>query len=107
MRRILLLSFYDLPPHLKACLLSIYPEDCKIDSEYLVWKWIAEGFVPQETGKRVDQVSESYFNDLINRSLIQPVDIQCDGRAEGCRESMIWCLTLSYLCQPMRILRLY
>uniref|UniRef100_J3N7D8 Uncharacterized protein n=1 Tax=Oryza brachyantha TaxID=4533 RepID=J3N7D8_ORYBR len=81
LKRILLLSFYDLPPHLKTCLLylSIYPEDWKISSKILIRKWISEGFIAEDRCKRLDQVAESYFNELINRSMILPVDISYDG----------------------------
>uniref|UniRef100_A0A0E0MEK5 AAA+ ATPase domain-containing protein n=1 Tax=Oryza punctata TaxID=4537 RepID=A0A0E0MEK5_ORYPU len=87
LKKILLLSFYDLPPHLKTCLLylSIYPEDCKISPKKLIWKWIAEGFIAEDRCKRLDQVAESYFNELINRSMILPVNIAYDGSVQICQ----------------------
>ncbi|RCV18500.1 hypothetical protein SETIT_3G305800v2 [Setaria italica] len=84
---ILLLSYYDLPYHLTSCFLylSIFPEDCKISKEKLIWRWIAEGFIPDVIGQTLDQIGDNYFNDLINRSLIQPIDIMYDGTARACR----------------------
>lgn len=86
-RDILLLSYYDLPYHLKSCFLylCIFPEDCKIEREKLIWRWIAEGFITGEIGQPLDQVGDNYFNELINRSLIQPIDIMYDGTAKTCR----------------------
>jgi hypothetical protein len=75
MRDILLLSYWDLPQHLKTCLLylCIYPEDHHIPCEELKWKWIAEGFIATQWGN-LYQEAENYFNELVNRSLIQLVD---------------------------------
>lgn len=86
-RDILLLSYYDLPIHLKTCLLylSVFPEDYKIGREELIWRWIAEGFISEVKGQTLDQVAENYLNDLVNRSMIQPVDIKYDGRADACK----------------------
>nr|UBY06973.1 NBS-LRR disease resistance protein [Dasypyrum villosum] len=88
MKKILSLSYYDLPPHLKPCLLylSIFPEDCEIQKDWLIWRWLAEGFIQCDNKEtRPFEIGESYFNELMNRSLIQPAQINVEGTVVTCR----------------------
>jgi hypothetical protein len=88
MERILSLSYNDLPYHLKTCLLylSMYPEDSEIDMHQLVRRWMAEGFINIKSGtSSFAEEGECYFNELINRRLIQPAHIGLDGQVTSCR----------------------
>uniref|UniRef100_A0ACD5XH41 Uncharacterized protein n=1 Tax=Avena sativa TaxID=4498 RepID=A0ACD5XH41_AVESA len=87
MRQILELSFRNLPNHLKTCLLylGMYPEDHVIYKADLLRQWIAEGFVCAIPGLDAEDVALSYFNELINRSMIHPVGTDHNGEVLSCR----------------------
>uniref|UniRef100_A0A453QFA4 Uncharacterized protein n=3 Tax=Aegilops tauschii subsp. strangulata TaxID=200361 RepID=A0A453QFA4_AEGTS len=87
MRRMVFLSYNHLPSHLKSCFLylAIFPEDFEIQRTRLVERWIAEGFITARDGLSVEEVGNSYFNDLINRSIIQPSGVNIEGVVKSCR----------------------
>jgi hypothetical protein len=64
--------------------LSVFLEDYKIEKQCLINRWIAEGFIHEEEGRSKHEIGQGYFNDLINRSMIQPVDVKY-GQAKACR----------------------
>ncbi|OMO71726.1 Disease resistance protein [Corchorus olitorius] len=74
---ILVLSYHDLPPHLKPCFLYLghYPEDWEISKKELIRLWIAEGFIsptPPESGELLmEDEAEQCLQELINRCLVQ------------------------------------
>ncbi|VAH85849.1 unnamed protein product [Triticum turgidum subsp. durum] len=87
MRQILSLSYKNLPHHLKTCFLylGMFPEDYEIRMTHLVRLWISEGFVSTARGQSPEQTATSYFNELVNRSLIQPVVMGRDGSVISCK----------------------
>ncbi|CAL5089560.1 unnamed protein product [Urochloa decumbens] len=61
-------------------------EDYKIRKRWLIWRWVAEGFVQhRQTNQSFLDIGESYFNELLNRSLIQPADMDMKGTPHACR----------------------
>ncbi|KQK08072.2 putative disease resistance RPP13-like protein 3 [Brachypodium distachyon] len=87
MNYILSLSYFDLPLCLRSCLLylTMFPEDYEIGREQLVHRWIAEGFIHGKDGEDLVELGETYFHELVNRSLIHPVNIEYDGKVWDCR----------------------
>ncbi|KAM3245375.1 hypothetical protein ACQJBY_056607 [Aegilops geniculata] len=88
MMKILSLSYFDMPAHLKSCLLclSIFPEDSIVQKKVLINRWIAERIIHTEAGySKTYQFGERCFNELINRSLIQPGDTNRYGMVKSCR----------------------
>ncbi|EEE50741.1 hypothetical protein OsJ_31063 [Oryza sativa Japonica Group] len=87
MRNILHLSYKNLPYHLKTCFLylGIYPEDYIIRKSDVVRQWITEGFVHKAQVQDAEDVAGSYFNELVNRSMILPTDIDYQNNVVSCK----------------------
>ncbi|XP_062192976.1 disease resistance protein RGA5-like [Phragmites australis] len=86
MRKILEISYVDLPLPVKSCFLylSAFPENNTIKKDRLMRRWIAEGFIPKRDEESLWETGETYFNELIGRRLIQPSFDDEDDRPIGC-----------------------
>ncbi|VAI63946.1 unnamed protein product [Triticum turgidum subsp. durum] len=73
-RSVLMKSYDGLPFHLKSCFLytSIFSEDRKLERRRLVLRWTAEGYSREVRDKSAGEISDSYFVELISRSMILP-----------------------------------
>nr|UBY07261.1 NBS-LRR disease resistance protein [Dasypyrum villosum] len=87
MKSILNLSYMHLPARLRACFLylGMYPEDREISRDDLVRQWVAEGLLGGSLHVQdMEAVGRNYFNELINRSMIQPCGTEC-GEVLSCK----------------------
>ncbi|KAF3341818.1 disease resistance RPP13-like protein 3 [Carex littledalei] len=66
-------SYEDLSLPLKLCFMyfAAFPEDHEINATFLLPMWIAEGFIPQEDNRTLEETAEGYLEDLVQRSLVQ------------------------------------
>ncbi|KAH6770556.1 hypothetical protein C2S52_015359 [Perilla frutescens var. hirtella] len=82
-------KFYDnLPSHLQVCFLylAMFPYDFEIPAWGLIHMWIAEGFIIREyDDATLEETAEIYLEDLINRNLVQVIEIKSNGKVKTCR----------------------
>ncbi|XP_078161811.1 putative disease resistance RPP8-like protein 2 [Carex rostrata] len=66
-------SYEDLPFALKPCFMyfGVFPEDYQIKATTLIQLWIAEGFIRQEGIKSLEDIAESYLEELVQRCMVQ------------------------------------
>ncbi|KAL6843170.1 hypothetical protein ACP4OV_026883 [Aristida adscensionis] len=67
------LSYEDLPPYLKQCLLyySFVYGNVHIDRDSLVEMWIGEGLVSCSSSDNLEELGADYYEELIMRNLIE------------------------------------
>lgn len=82
--RILDFCYNDLPGDLKTCALylSMFPKGSKISMKRLTRRLTAEGFVSEKQGLTEEEVAETYFNQLMRRKLIRPVEHNSNGKVK-------------------------
>ncbi|KAM0883829.1 hypothetical protein ACQ4PT_031363 [Festuca glaucescens] len=87
MMKVLSVCYSDLHPRVKSCFLylSIFPKGSTIKMNDLIRRWSAEGFFHGEGRYTVHELGERCFNELLNRSLIQPMKIDEYGKVKSCQ----------------------
>ncbi|KAL3354849.1 hypothetical protein AABB24_019106 [Solanum stoloniferum] len=80
----LMLSYKDLPAHLKRCFsyCAIFPKDYPFRKEQVIHLWIANGLVPQED-EIIEDSGNQYFLELRSRSLFERVSNPSEGNIEN------------------------
>ncbi|XP_043694608.1 disease resistance protein RPM1-like [Telopea speciosissima] len=80
-KAIILLSYAALALPLKSCFLyfSIFPKDDEIPLKRAIRLWIAEGLVEETPEKTATEASMAYLQELIDRELIQPGNLDVKG----------------------------
>ncbi|KAM5558202.1 hypothetical protein ABKV19_020093 [Rosa sericea] len=76
------LSYDNLPYRLKLCFLysANFPEDYEIPVKRLTQLWMAEGFISTTSTEMMEDVSYSCLSELVERCMVQVVDIGLSGR---------------------------
>ncbi|XP_048538979.1 disease resistance protein RGA5-like [Triticum urartu] len=74
LKEVLNIIYNNLSPYLKTCLLYLimYPEGDTISKEDLVKQWVAEDLIGE--GQDRERTARGYFDELVSRGMIQPVD---------------------------------
>ncbi|XP_062008539.1 putative disease resistance protein RGA4 isoform X1 [Rosa rugosa] len=94
----LLLSYYDLPPTIRRCLLYCvtFPKDHLIDKNVLIELWMSQNYLYKKLKKK-EEVGQTYFEDLVTRSFFQDFMKDDDGNVTHCKMHDIMHDLLQYL----------
>ncbi|PHT35074.1 hypothetical protein CQW23_26874 [Capsicum baccatum] len=80
----LMLSYNELPPHLKPCFsyCAIFPKDYPFRKEQVIHLWIANGLVVPWGDERIQELGNQFFLELRSRSLFERVPNPSQGKTE-------------------------
>ncbi|PRQ58283.1 putative P-loop containing nucleoside triphosphate hydrolase, leucine-rich repeat domain, L [Rosa chinensis] len=84
---VLALSYDNLPYRLKLCFLYLanFPEDYEIRVKRLTQLWMTEGLISTTSTEMMEDVSYSCLSELVERCMVQVVDIGLSGKIKTCR----------------------
>ncbi|CAM0908479.1 unnamed protein product [Alopecurus aequalis] len=85
------LTYAGVPEHLRSCLLylSMFQKDSEISVDRLVSGWIAEGYIPEKPNMTPQQQGEENLSELMERKLIEAVEVDAEGKALSCRVNKV------------------
>nr|XP_028952412.1 putative disease resistance protein RGA4 [Malus domestica] len=84
---ILKLSYDHMPVYLKQCFsyCALFPKGYEIDKKLLIQLWIAQGYIhPPSKDSNLEDTGDTYFKELLWRSLFQEVKKDVDGKVISC-----------------------
>ncbi|KAK9929829.1 hypothetical protein M0R45_026907 [Rubus argutus] len=85
--RPLLLSYYDLAPTVKPCLLycATFPKDHEFDKNNLLELWMSQGYLSWKKNHEKRRIGLNYFESLVTRSFFQDFVKDYKGNIIGCK----------------------
>ncbi|XP_050130899.1 putative disease resistance protein RGA3 isoform X2 [Malus sylvestris] len=85
--RPLLLSYYDLIPIDRCCLLycGIFPKDYELERDKLINLWMAQDYLDSEENKDKGIIGNIVFDNLVARSFFQDFKKDYSGKIIGCK----------------------
>ncbi|CAN6583174.1 unnamed protein product [Malus baccata var. baccata] len=86
----LLLSYFDLAPAVKRCLLYcvIFPKDHLIYKDYLIELWMSQGYLYSKGNTEKEVIGQRFFDNLAMRSFFQ--DFEEDKDFQEDKDGNIW-----------------
>ncbi|CAL2235930.1 unnamed protein product [Prunus armeniaca] len=84
----LLLSYYDLSPTIKCCLLycATFPKDYTFERDCLIELWMAQDYVISKKSKEKGTTGDAVFDNLVARSFFQNFEKDLNtGTITGCK----------------------
>ncbi|XP_068328075.1 putative disease resistance protein RGA1 [Pyrus communis] len=84
---VLKLSYDHMPVYLKQCFsyCALFPKGYEIGKRLLIQLWIAQGYIhPPSKDSNLEDIGDTYFKELLWRSLLQEVKKDVDGNVISC-----------------------